>query len=380
MTFPDDWAGRFPITSDNTKVAAGVKGLAYDLSLAPAEFWTNVKSDGSDIRITSDAEGTTLVARDVVSIDTTAETGLIRFDTSSISTSADTNYYLWAGNASATEPSPSDTYGQYNAYDSSCLHHWKGPGTGSELNDRLGVQQGTLQNSATWVDDGVLPEYSVDTTPNRNSNVSVGTNFNSSIGSSDYTFRIALKPIGTSNGDNVRGAYIGDASSFHNVLLQIAAFTSTTFSNRLYTQMRAGTSGVATMDSGLIPSNNTWYIISVKRSGTTARLLVDGDQKDTVTDSNVAAIPPSSNIGRLGAEIGAAGNNNWKGYIGFSEIYTRHLTNDEDLTLSNNELNNNTFWTTGAWDEDVGLTITTLTPINITRNSVTLRGEVANFE
>ena len=108
--FNNDWEYRLKITSDNTKVSANIKGLALDLSnITDEDFWNNVKSDGSDIRITQ-SDGTTLRARDVISIDTKEQTGLIRFDTSNISTSADEDYYIYFGNEDAEEPDASDTY------------------------------------------------------------------------------------------------------------------------------------------------------------------------------------------------------------------------------------------------------------------------------
>lgn len=48
MAFPTGWDYKVKLTSDNTKVASAVKGLAVDLSNMPSEFWINVKSDCSN--------------------------------------------------------------------------------------------------------------------------------------------------------------------------------------------------------------------------------------------------------------------------------------------------------------------------------------------
>jgi hypothetical protein len=42
--------------------------LYYDLSLAPSDFWNQVRSDGGDIRVTAQ-DGTTQLAREVSGFD-----------------------------------------------------------------------------------------------------------------------------------------------------------------------------------------------------------------------------------------------------------------------------------------------------------------------
>ena len=39
MTFPNDWDYRVKLTSDNTKVSAGVKGLAVDFKINHLSYY-----------------------------------------------------------------------------------------------------------------------------------------------------------------------------------------------------------------------------------------------------------------------------------------------------------------------------------------------------
>jgi len=67
------WSNRFKITPASVN-----SDLYYDLSLAPASFWSNVRSDGGDIRVTAQ-DGTTQLAREV--------SGFVKSDVAKVTTS-----------------------------------------------------------------------------------------------------------------------------------------------------------------------------------------------------------------------------------------------------------------------------------------------------
>jgi len=83
-----------------------------DLSDLPAAFFTNVQSDGGDIRVT-ESDGTTRCPTELVAIDTGASTGELHFLASSLSSSTDTTYRIYY-NASTTQSQPgvATTYGR----------------------------------------------------------------------------------------------------------------------------------------------------------------------------------------------------------------------------------------------------------------------------
>ena len=124
--YDSSWTYRQKITIDNTKVSADLTDFPVyvDLSDLSADFFSNVKTDGSDIRVTKD-DGTTEVPREVVSIDTSGSTGELHFKADgTLSSSTDTDFYIYYGNASATEPAVTATYGRNNVWDTNYLGVW----------------------------------------------------------------------------------------------------------------------------------------------------------------------------------------------------------------------------------------------------------------
>lgn len=78
-----------------------------DLSYMPDSFWSGVKVDGGDIRVSNSTE--TSLPVDMLEIDTTAKTGRLFFLADSIATATDTTFRLLFGNSSnnllaATDP------------------------------------------------------------------------------------------------------------------------------------------------------------------------------------------------------------------------------------------------------------------------------------
>lgn len=105
------WSNRFSVESQNAKVLEAVTNGYYDLANAPAGFWAVVKNGGGDIRVTK-SDGTTEVAREVVSCDTGGETGEVHFDTTGILTGSDVTWYIYYGNAGASDYAEGDPYGR----------------------------------------------------------------------------------------------------------------------------------------------------------------------------------------------------------------------------------------------------------------------------
>ena len=117
--YASSWDYREAITIDSTEVDSDLNDFPVyvDLSNLSANFFNNVKSDGGDIRIT-ESDGVTELAREVVNIDTGADTGELYFNASNISSSADTTFYIYYGNSGASEPAAASTYGSENTWNS----------------------------------------------------------------------------------------------------------------------------------------------------------------------------------------------------------------------------------------------------------------------
>jgi hypothetical protein len=103
---------RFKITVASAKVPSNQtnKPVYFDLSDAPSEFWTHVKSDGGDIRVTQ-SDGLTRQALEVVYITVGSSVGEIHFKASSLSSTVDTVFYIYYGNPDATQPARDAAYG-----------------------------------------------------------------------------------------------------------------------------------------------------------------------------------------------------------------------------------------------------------------------------
>ena len=153
--FDSDWLYRVKVTIDSGEVDADLTDFPVyvDLSDLPAGFFTHVKSDGSDIRVTKTDE-TTEVAREVVTITTGSSIGELHFKaTGTLSSSSDTDYYIYYGNSSASEPAEDATYGRENVWNSDYQGVWhlqEDPsGSAPQMlestsNDRDGTSSGSM--------------------------------------------------------------------------------------------------------------------------------------------------------------------------------------------------------------------------------------------
>lgn len=105
------WKYRQKIEIDNTKVSSDQTDFPVylDLSNVSVGFWRHIKSDGSDIVVT-EKDGETKLKRELVAIDTGKETGELHFKAPSLSSSTKTVFYIYYGNAAATETNDTDTW------------------------------------------------------------------------------------------------------------------------------------------------------------------------------------------------------------------------------------------------------------------------------
>ena len=317
MVFPTGWGYKFKFTSDSTKVNASVKGLALDLSnVTSALFWSNVKSDGSDIRITTDEAGTSLVARDVVSIDTTAETGLIRLDTSGISTSADTDYYVYYGNSSATEPEST------GVYDSNMVAYYT---LNNTTDNKIGTNNLNYQNSSSYVDGFFNTGRRI---TNKNQTIYSDSAYTTSnISASKWYYY-------EGTGGSWNTLFCRDGGSNHHILIQdgtdrIGGYWSGSF-----------------RDTGFSLTTNTWYRVTFVKTGNTHRIIING-----VSQGYWSSSFDNNSVGGLRIFSGHNTSGSTQGALGIHDetmIYDKELSVDEDLTFYNNESDNASFWTINA--------------------------------
>jgi len=134
--YDTDWDYRVEITVDNTQVDGDLSDFAVyvDLSDMPESFFTNVDSAGADIRITR-ADGTTECAFEIVAIDTSAKTGELHFKANFLSSSSDTSFKIYYGNAGASAYAATDTYGSENVWTDNVIGAWHHEETSGNIVD-----------------------------------------------------------------------------------------------------------------------------------------------------------------------------------------------------------------------------------------------------
>ncbi len=109
--FDDDWSHRQTVTVDSSLTNSDLSDFAVliDGSGFGSDFWNTVNLDGSDIVITAN-DGITILDREIVSIDTVAQTLELYVRVPTLSASTDTELKVYYGNASASLINDSSTW------------------------------------------------------------------------------------------------------------------------------------------------------------------------------------------------------------------------------------------------------------------------------
>jgi titin len=154
--YNNSWTYRKKITIDKTKVPnTNQTNFPVLVSLAGL---SNINANGTDIRFT-DSTGTTELAREIESYSAGTLVAWVKVPT--LSTSANTDIYMYYGNSSQTsEPSPSSTYGSQKVWDDGGSNYFKGVwhlanAGASTSTDSTGVNNGT-NNGVTATSSGQI--------------------------------------------------------------------------------------------------------------------------------------------------------------------------------------------------------------------------------
>ena len=156
INFPDSWRYKCQLTVNSDVVYGSGTHSQFPVLVThhtlPSSIFTNANSDGSDIRFSSDSSGTTPLNRKIVVFDATNEFAEIHVERD-LSTSSDTDLWVWYGQAAATEPSASDTdHGSQGVWDSSYKGVWD---LGSTADSTANGHTLTAEGSPS-ADDGFL--------------------------------------------------------------------------------------------------------------------------------------------------------------------------------------------------------------------------------
>jgi len=148
------------LTIDKDKVLANLTDYVVyvDLSDMTSTFWDTVANGGGDIRVYK-SDGTTELAREVVSCDTSTDTGELHFKyTGTLSSSSDTEVIIDVDGA-RSDYAVGATYGR-NAVWSDYFGVWhEGAGTDSTGNGRTGTANGGVTNGGATGQIGEGTDY-----------------------------------------------------------------------------------------------------------------------------------------------------------------------------------------------------------------------------
>ena len=102
--FDAAWSYRDTITIQSSQIDDDLTDFPVYLDMADfsSDFFANVNADGGDIRVTL-ADGLTEVPREIVAIDTGAETGEMYFKAPFLSSTTNATFYIYYGNAAASD-------------------------------------------------------------------------------------------------------------------------------------------------------------------------------------------------------------------------------------------------------------------------------------
>jgi hypothetical protein len=127
------WSTRNKITIPSTVVNGSVSELPVYVNLRhlPSNFWTSVKSSGSDIRVTN-AAGTPL-ALELVSIDKVNKTGELWFKAPTLTSASHNHFYIYSGNNGGSFASPVSQYGSQAVWSNGfvAVYHMQNASNGS---------------------------------------------------------------------------------------------------------------------------------------------------------------------------------------------------------------------------------------------------------
>lgn len=347
MWYNGDWTYRKKITIDHTKVSAPSGGLVdfpiyLDLSGLGSDFFSNVKSDGSDIVVTS-SDGTTKLKRELVSIDTSSgtETGELWVKLPILDDSVDTEIYIYYGNSGASETNDTDAW---NSNYKLVQHLNEDPsGSGACIKDSTsngndGIPEGSMASEDS-VDGKLYEALDVDGSDDL---IDCGTDSSLDITSS-ITISGWIKPDSSGAYDR---AIDKEQDAGGESIWAFGLWTGTTkFYGGLWF---SGSQSYDNTDENL-PTDSFSYCV-MTYDGNKIKLYLDGVLKKTI--NKIGTIDSSSKSVNIG---GSDWIDNFDGKI--DEIRISNSAHSEEwvATEYNNQDNPSSFYTIGSQENNISL-------------------------
>ncbi len=344
---------RVKITINSSQVPSTQTNFPVYVNLAnlPAGFWSNVKSDGSDIRVTN-SSGTEL-AREVVAINTGTSAGELWFKANSISDAS--YYYIYYGKPSATEPTANSTYGSQNVWDSNyvSVHHLKETGTNPTVYDS--TSNANTSNVNTW-------------TPTASSKVGSGGQLVSGTNHIEFPDSSSFDSINTNNAVTLSMwiNWTGSTESYNTLLGRYGASSGSEIMLKSNGKLawyvnNAGNNIDGTGTNTLV--TGSWYYITAVYSTSGGKVYVNGNQDASVGYGSAVGTTTSVPM-QIGHDQFGSGRY-YRGYFDEARISNIVRAPNWITTEYNNQNSTTTFYSVAAQeaitapDAPTGLTATT---------------------
>lgn len=286
--YSSDWNRRIGIIVNSSQINSSLSyfPVYVDLSDLPASFFSNVKSDGADIRVTK-GDGMTALATELVTINTGTNTGHLFFKAPSLTTSCGNQFYIYYGNSSARMINGARDLGSQDVWSESytAVYHMEQlPGT----SDALILDSTNFRNHA-------VPNGSMVDGDRVAGNTGNALNFD---GASQY-----LSASDSSSLDAATGAgqartvsyWLNTTDSGSNVVIEKGSdqhFVEQTTVTTGIPQARTNTAAGGKADAITSVTDGSWHYVSHSYDGSTNYIYVDGGSSE---DSQVETAPADNN-------------------------------------------------------------------------------------
>ncbi len=302
--YNDTWNYRVPVVIQESQIDDTLTNFPVYVNLDDfsSSFFSNVKADGGDIRVT-ESNGITEVPVEVVSIDTSGTTGEIYFRATSLASTTNTTYYVYYGNTTATTVASTTAYGARNVWSNSyVLVSHMDDLTTSIVENSAGAVNGIKTNTSGTAVPGNPPEVSTGRIYEAQDLSTVPIQHTGNFLNSQTQYNVSL----WFNPDNIAGSAPQETNVYGHSLygvssagnydwVSIGGSTAGTSANSSEICVRAFTnSTTCNVTSGTNLTAGNWYYLSinaVQNSTLTAR--VNGTTRGTFTAGNLA---PNTNF------------------------------------------------------------------------------------
>lgn len=297
-SFDSAWLYRNAIVIDSTEIDAELTDFPVyvDLSDLDSSFFTDVNTDGGDIRITQ-SDGLTEVPREIVSINTVGETGELYFKAATLASTTNTTFYIYYGNAVAVDYAIDATNGAENVWDADFLavyHMESEDAIDSTSFDRDATGVGSPATTTGFIGTGVSIVDS-----GGDDYIDLSSNLSELDGGSEMTISTWVN-VTEDAGDDVLFA-TQNASP-----ILIWDNISGTTDNDTYTLSVGSTGGGNRVDGAPtgVSVGDTWQYMSASMQSAVRNMYVDGTLSNSVS-SGVTTIPTNSGGSNIGRWLGS---------------------------------------------------------------------------